>query len=302
MVTNKIYDVVIIGGSYSGLSAAMALGRSLRSVLIIDAGKPCNSQTPHSHNFLTQDGVKPNIIAQKAIKEVLEYSSVSILNDFAVSGQKTDSGFEIITKKGEVIAAKKLIFATGVKDIMPQITGFSDCWGISVIHCPYCHGYEFKGQKTGILANGNKAFHVASMVYNLTNNVSILTSGKSDFSIEQIEKLKKHNIEVIEKEIVEIEHTNGKVNNVVFKNGEKINFNAIYAAITSEQHSQIPASIGCEFSELGYIQVDDFQKTSIEGVFACGDNSSMLRSVANAVASGNIAGAMANMELVSEQF
>ncbi len=302
MVTNQIYDVVIIGGSYSGLSAAMALGRSLRSVLIIDAGKPCNSQTPHSHNFLTQDGVKPNIIAQKAIKEVLEYSSVSILNDFAVSGQKTDSGFKIITKKGEVIAAKKLIFATGVKDIMPQITGFSDCWGISVIHCPYCHGYEFKGQKTGILANGNKAFHVASMVYNLTNNVSILTSGKSDFSIEQIEKLKKHNIKVIEKEIVEIEHTNGNVNNVVFKNGEKINFNAIYATITFEQHSQIPASIGCEFSELGYIQVDDFQKTSIEGVFACGDNSSMLRSVANAVASGNIAGAMANMELVTEQF
>ncbi|TRX45849.1 NAD(P)/FAD-dependent oxidoreductase [Fulvivirga sp. M361] len=302
MTDSKIFDVIIIGGSYAGLSAAMALGRSLRNVLIIDSGKPCNRQTPYSHNFITQDGIKPGIIAQNAKEQVLNYNTVKFLNDFAIGGKKIKNGFEITTENGEKIKSKKLIFSTGVKDIMPDIKGFSDCWGISVIHCPYCHGYEFKGQKTGIMANGNTAFHVASLVNNLTDNISILTSGKNDFTIEQTEKLKKNKIEVIETEISEIEHDNGSINNVVFKNGKKMNFNAVYAAIPFVQHSNIPASLGCEITEQGHIQVDDFQKTSMEGIYACGDNSTMMRSVANAVASGNIAGAMTNMELTHDNF
>lgn len=302
MRDRKIFDVIIIGGSYAGLSAAMALGRSLRNVLIIDSGLPCNRQTPHSHNFITQDGEKPSVIAEKAQAQVLKYETVKIHNELAVSGKKTGNGFEITTETDKIFTAKKLIFATGVKDIMPNIKGFSECWGISVIHCPYCHGYEFKGQKTGIMANGNTAFHVASLVNNLTDNISILTDGKSDFTIEQIEKLKKNKIEIIETEISEIEHNKGNISNVVLKNGDKLNFNVLYAAIPFVQHSNIPASLGCELTEQGYIQVDDFQKTSIEGIYACGDNSTRMRSVANAVANGNLAGAMTNMELTHDNF
>ena len=302
MTDTKKIDVIIIGGSYAGLSAAMALGRSLRNVLIIDSGKPCNRQTPHSHNFITQDGVKPNVIAEKAQEQVLKYETIKIHNDLAVSGKKTESGFEITTETNKTFTAKKLIFATGIKDIMPNIKGFSDCWGISVIHCPYCHGYEFKGQKTGIMANGDTAFHIASLVNNLTDNITILTNGKSDFTIEQIEKLKEHKIEIIKTEISEIEHNKGSITNAVLKNGEKINFNAVYAAIPFIQHSNIPASLGCELTEQGYIQVDDFQKTNIEGIYACGDNSTRMRSIANAVANGNLAGAMANMELTHDNF
>ena len=302
MTDRKKFDVIIIGGGYAGLSAAMALGRSLRNVLIIDSGKPCNRQTPHSHNFITQDGVKPSVIAEKAQEQVLKYESIKIHNDLAVSGKKTESGFEITTETDKIFTAKKLIFAAGIKDIMPNIKGFSDCWGISVIHCPYCHGYEFKSQKTGIMANGDTAFHVASLVNNLTDKISILTNGKSDFTIEQIEKLKEHKIEIIEREILEMEHNKGSITNVVLKNGEKIHFNAVYAAIPFVQHSNIPASLGCELTDEGYIQVDDFQKTSIEGVYACGDNSTRMRSIANAVANGNLAGAMTNMELTHDNF
>ena len=93
MTDNKNFDVIIVGGSYAGLSAAMSLGRALRSVLIIDSGLPCNRQTPHSHNFITQDGEKPSIIAEKAKKEVLKYDTVKFLTDLAVSGAKTDKGF-----------------------------------------------------------------------------------------------------------------------------------------------------------------------------------------------------------------
>ncbi|WP_420575122.1 NAD(P)/FAD-dependent oxidoreductase [Kordia sp.] len=296
------FEVIIIGGSYAGLSAAMALGRSLRNVLIIDGGFPCNRQTPYSHNFITHDGTTPAEISEKAKTQVLNYDTVHFVKDFAIKGKKSADGFRISTEKGREFTGKKVIFATGIKDTMPDIDGFSECWGISVIHCPYCHGYEFKGKKTGIMANGNTAIHVASLVNNLTDKIVILTSGKADFDTEQLSKLQQNNIKVIENEVSAIEHSNGHVNKIVFKNNKKMKFDAVYAAIPFEQHSEIPASLGCELTDRGHIKVDEFQKTSIEGVFACGDNSTMMRSVANAVASGNIAGAMTNMELTQEQF
>lgn len=302
MTDNKNFDVIIIGGSYAGLSSAMALGRALRNVLIIDSGLPCNRQTPHSHNFITQDGIKPSEIAQKAKEQVLNYNTVKFHNDFAVRGKKTENGFEITTKTGEMFSSKKLIFATGIKDIMPDIKGFSECWGISVIHCPYCHGYEFRNQKTGIFANGERAFHVTSLVNNLTDDITILTSGKAEFTTEQSAKLNKHNIQIVEREITEIEHENGNIKNVIFKDGSKMNFNAVYASVPFKQHSDIPVDLGCELTEQGYIKVDNFQKTTIKGIFACGDNSTMMRSVAYAVATGNITGSMVNKELTDELF
>ncbi|MEQ8475271.1 NAD(P)/FAD-dependent oxidoreductase [Fulvivirga sp.] len=296
------FEVIIIGGSYAGLSAAMALGRSLRKVLIIDSGMPCNKQTPHSHNFITQDGEKPTVIALKAKEQVMKYNTVQFLNDLAISGQKTDNGFTIATKTGNHLSAKKLIFATGIRDIMPNVKGFADCWGISVVHCPYCHGYEIRKQKTGIMANGEKALHYAGLVNNLTDDLTILTSGKAEFDTEQFAKLEKNKISIIEKEVAAIEHENGYISKVIFNDGSAEKFNAIYAGLPFEQHSQIPADLGCEITEAGFIKVDMMQKTTVEGVYACGDNSSGMRSVANAVAAGNVAGAVVNKELVDEKF
>lgn len=301
-MTDKNFEVIIIGGSYAGLSAAMTLGRSLRSVLIIDSGLPCNRQTPYSHNFITQDGKEPGAITRKAKSQVLNYSNIQFINGLAVNGKKMGTDFSITLQTGEVFVSKKLIFATGIKDMMPPIKGFSECWGISVIHCPYCHGYEFRSQKTGIMANGDKAFHIASLVNNLTDDITILTSGKAGFTATQLERLQQHNIQIIEAEIVAIEHENGHIKNVVFKDGDKAGFNAVYAAIPFVQHSDIPVSMGCQLTEHGYIKTDTFQKTTIDGVFACGDNAGMMRSVANAVAAGNIAGAMVNKELTEEVF
>ena len=302
MQTNTNYDVLIIGGSYAGLSAAMALGRSLRNVLIIDSGLPCNRQTPHSHNFITQDGATPKEISQKARAQVLKYKTVTFIEDKAIEGRKVANTFTILTASGKEFNAKKLIFATGVKDIMPKIKGFSDCWGISVVHCPYCHGYEIRNKKTGIIANAENAMHLAPMVKNLTDDLTILTTGKAEFSPEQLAELHKNNIQIIEKEITEIEHENGHLKQVVFKDQSKENFEATYAVVPFIQHTDIPALLGCEINEQGYIQIDAMHKTNIEGVFACGDSSTRLRSVANAVSSGNMTGAIVNMELANEQF
>lgn len=302
MTNIKNFDVIIIGGSYAGLSAAMALGRSLRNVLIIDSGNPCNRQTPHSHNFVTQDGEKPDAIAEKAKTQVLSYHTVKFHNDLAVSGRKTEPGFEITTQTGFIFTAKKLIFATGVKDIMPDIKGFSECWGIGVIHCPYCHGYEVKNEKTGILANGYFACHYAQLVRNLTKNLTVFTNGKADFTQEQLSKFAKHNIPLIEKEIAFFNHENGKIHQIVFKDNSTFALKALYSRPAFEQHCKIPEMLGCELTEQGLIKTDMLQKTTVDHVFACGDNASPMRSVAYAVGAGNIAGAMVNNEMTTEEF
>ena len=296
------YEVIIIGGSYSGLSAAMALGRSLRKTLIIDSGKPCNEQTPHSHNFLTQDGKTPKEISELSKKQVLEYETVEFHQGKAINAEKTDFGFEIETENGKKFNSKKLIIATGIVDEVPDIKGFKESWGISLIHCPYCHGYEYKSKKTAIIANGDRAFHIGSLVKNLTVNVTILTSGKAEFSDEQREKLAKNNIQVIESEIAELKHQSGMVQSLLFSDGKEIDFEAVYGAFPFKQHSEIPQNLGCEFTEMGHIKTDFMQKTNIPGVFVCGDNSSGMRSVSNAVMTGNVAGAMVNMELVADCF
>lgn len=239
MKTDIVFDVIIIGGSYAGLSSAMSLGRSLRNVLIIDGGKPCNRQTPHSHNFLTHDGKTPQEISQMAKEQVKQYPTVQFYEGEAVKGKKTDAGFIITTNTGEEFSSRKLILAAGIKDIMPDIKGFSESWGISVIHCPYCHGYEYRNEKTGVIANGDRAVHMASLINNLTKDLTILTSGPADFDVEQRAKLERHNIPVIEKKITKIEHQNGHVDNIVFEDGTKMNFKAVYAAIPFIQNCDI---------------------------------------------------------------
>lgn len=296
------YEVIIIGGSYAGLSAAMALGRSLKNVLVIDSGKPCNRQTPHSQNFLTRDGQPPREISAIARQQVENYESVTFYDGIALKGDKTNHGFRISTQSNDTFYGQKVIFATGIKDTLPDIPGLADCWGISVIHCPYCHGYEHRDQKTGLLANGENAFHLASLVNNLTEQLVILTNGKPDFTTEQLDKLKKHDIQIEETGVVEVEHQNGYLDQVILKDGSKVKLDAMYARVPFTQHSDIPVSLGCKLTKQGYIEVDDFQKTTIPGVYACGDNSSPMRSIANAVSSGNFAGAMTNMELTNEKF
>jgi len=222
----KSLDVIIIGGSYAGLAAGMALGRALKNVLIIDDGKPCNRQTPYSHNFLTNDGKTPTEIAAIANDQVKRYSTIQFFSGLAISGTKTKNGFEIGVSTGEIFKAKKLIFATGIRDKLPEIEGLAACWGISVIHCPYCHGYEVRNEKTAILSNGDLGFDVARLISNWTKDLTLLTNGSSGLTPEQTKKLESHQINIIEKEIGRLEHADGNLQNIIFRDGTKFSAKA----------------------------------------------------------------------------
>lgn len=296
------FDVIIVGGSSAGLSAGMCLGRALRTVLIIDSGKPCNQQTPHSHNFLTQDGSTPEKILSIAREQLAEYKTVELIADLAVKGIKTDSGFEITTQSGKSFLSKKLVFATGIKDSMPAIEGFAECWGISAIHCPYCHGYEYSNEETGILANGDIGFETSKLISNWTKDLTLYTNGKSDLTAAQTESLQKHGIKIEEKVLKQIIHENGQIGKVIFDDDSEAHLAALYARLGFTQHCAIPEDLGCEMTEQGHIKTDMFMKTTIPGVYACGDNITPMRSIANAAYNGSVAGAVLNMELINESF
>ncbi|WPO80012.1 NAD(P)/FAD-dependent oxidoreductase [Flavobacterium sp. KACC 22761] len=298
----KNFEVIIIGGSYSGLSASMSLGRSLRQVLVIDSGLPCNRQTPHSHNFITQDGEKPAVISAKAKLQVDLYKTIYFYNGLALKAIKKENGFEVSTESGEVFNSRKILFASGAKDLLPEIKGFSDCWGISVLHCPYCHGYEVKNEKTAIIANGEMAFEYAKLISNWTKDLRLFTNGRSEMTLEQTRILKEKGISIFEDEIDSFEHNDGYVSNIVFKNNEKVEVKAIYARPPFEQHCSLPKDLGCDINEQGLLKVDAMQKTNVPGIYASGDCTTQMRSVAIAVSTGSFAGAVINKDLIDEDF
>jgi len=296
------FDVIIIGGSYAGLSSAMALGRSLRRVLIIDNGKPCNAQTPHSHNFLTRDGDTPANLRAIAMVQVLSYPTVRMVNGKAIKGTQLSSGFSITTADGQYFESKKLIIASGVKDNLPAIKGFAECWGISVLHCPYCHGYEVRHQKTGIIANGEMAFEFARLINNWTQNLILFTNGPTPLDSESALKLISKGITIVENEIEEIVHDKGKVTHLLFKDGSKQQLDAIYARGEMEQNTRIISDLNLQLNEQGYIITDAFKQSSQSGVYAAGDCTTPMRAIAESVNTGTMAGVFANKQLIEEEF
>jgi len=298
----SMYDVIIVGGSYAGLSAAMTLARSIRSVLIIDSGKPCNAATPHSHNFITHDGAVPGEISKKAKQQVLQYPTVEIRSELAVEAGKDGKLFYVKTQDQKLYKSRKLLFSTGLKDLLPNITGIAECWGKSVLHCPYCHGYEGKGEKTALLGNGDMAYHVAMLLKQLTSELTIFTNGSAQLTPEQLNKIQTNNIQVIEMPVREIIHQDGYLKKLVLTDDRDYKFEVMYAKVNFEQHCNLPERLGCLKDDLGLIKVDEMQKTNIEGVYAAGDNTSMGRSLSIAIAAGTRAGAALNAEMCAEDF
>lgn len=303
METQKQYEIIIIGGSFAGLSAALALGRSLRKVLIVDSRQPCNRQTPFSHNFLTRDGEPPLQILDKARQELKAYPTLDQLEDMVRAARPDGEGFLVETASGKQFHGRKLLFATGVKDLLPDIPGYASSWGISVLHCPYCHGYEVSNKPTGLLADGDDmAFEKAKMVAHWTKELVFLTNGNGNLTEEQRALLVRHSIAIIEKEIGEIVEEKGYISRIDFTDGSSLPLRALYARPAMAQQCTLPEMLGCALTEGGYIETDDFKRTSVPGIYAAGDNTTMFRSVATAVAAGSLAGAMINKDLIDESF
>lgn len=300
MSNDELFDVIVIGGSYAGLSAALALGRSMRRTLIIDAGEPCNRFAAHSHNFLTQDGEDPQLILESGRNQVLAYPSVQWLADRVIKINSAVHGFDLQTDGGVVRRGKRLILATGMRDRLPAIPGIAECWGKTIVHCPYCHGYEFRGKNTSILGSGQKAFHLATLVRRLAAKLTVINDGAESFTEEQRQWFDEKHVVLPQASLMEVDQLNGGIQQLILDSGQRIDADVLYVMSGLEQ-SDLIQELACGLTDSGHLQVDAMNQTTIPGVFACGDNVNLMRSVAAAVAAGNMTGAMVNMLLAQQE-
>src|ERR671921_123670 len=167
-----VYDVLVVGGGAAGLSGALMLGRSRRSVLVVDAGEPRNAPAVGVHGFLTRDGMEPSVLLEAGRAEVLGYG-VEVLEGRVASAEAADDGFVATLEGGRWVRARRLLVTTGVVDELPDIPGVRERWGRDVLHCPYCHGWEVRDQPVGILASGPMAVHQALLFRQLTEDVTL---------------------------------------------------------------------------------------------------------------------------------
>lgn len=239
---------------------------------------------------------------QRLLAASYHITTVYFHDGLAESAVKTAEGFEVTVSGGNKFTGKKLVFATGIRDILPQIKGLAPCWGKTVLHCPYCHGYEVRFEPTGILGNGDYGFEFSALISNWTNDLTLFTNGKSTLTKAQTEKLHRHGISILEKEIAELEHAGGRLQRINFDDGTTSFVKALYTRVPFLQHCTIPQSLGVATTEEGYLKIDSSHKTTVDGVFASGDNTTRLRTVANAVSTGTTAGMMVNKELINENF
>lgn len=292
---NPNYEVIIIGGSYAGLSAALALGRARRKVLVIDAGEPCNRFTPHAQNFLTRDGTPPAELRRLARADVERYLTVTFRDGRVIRLEGEQDDFRVTLGTDDSVNARRIIAATGVIDLLTDIPGLAECWGTSVIHCPYCHGYEFADQPTGFLSNGPAVEFFPKKLLNWTSDLKIFTNGPANFAKAELVKL---GVLTEEREVAELRHDGGYLREVVFTDGGTTSLTAMYYHPPFRLGSEYIVGFAPDLSDTGHIQIDEEKRTSVPGVFAVGDCTTMFRSVAMAVAAGSVAGAMANHDLI----
>jgi thioredoxin reductase len=293
-----MHDVIIIGGSYAGLSAALQLGRARRSVLILDAGQRRNRFAAHSHGFLGRDGASPLAITAEGKAQVLAYPTVSFREAMVREARATDAGFTVRTEDA-AFEAKRLILATGVVDQLPDVPGLAEAWGKTAFHCPYCHGYELDRGPLGVLATSPLSLHHAQLVPEW-GPTTLFLNGAFELDEAQSADLVARGV-AVERAGVRSVESDGKTLTVQLAEGRTRQLAGLFVLPRTHLNTPFAAQLGCALEDgpLGpYYKTDMVKQTSVRGVFACGDGGLAMGSVTLAVADGAMAGVGAHRSLV----
>ena len=291
-----IHDVIVIGGSYAGMAASLQLLRARRSVLIIDAGRRRNRFASHAHGFLGQDGIDPAVIASTARHQLEVYPTLAWLQSEATGIAGEHDAFVVTSADGQDHSGRRILFATGVTDQLPQIAGLAERWGQSIFHCPYCHGYELDQGRIGVIATSAMSTHQAELLSEW-GKVTLLTNGALTLEPATREGLERKDITV---EDTAIRAISGNAD-VQLTDDRHQSFAGLFIATTITPSSNLPADIGCEIAEnpMGrIIAVDASKQTSVPGVFACGDTAFVPGAISFAVGDGALAGIQLHRSLV----
>lgn len=290
------FEVIIVGGGPAGLSAALVLGRCLRTVLLCDAGHPRNETSQAMHGFLSRDNFPPLEFLQIARDQLTPYENVTLLKMEVIDVVRLANGFEVFMNDGTRMFCRKLLLATGVVDNLPQIQGVEELYGKFIFHCPYCDGWEFRGQILVVYGNAARGHGLSLDLKNWTDNVVLCTDGPADLTPKEIEDLKIHSILIIEDRIERIQPDR----TILFRNGKLFEFGAMFFTLGQRQRSHFPQKLGCECSDKGAVKTTNYQVSSVPNLYVAGDASEDLQLVIVAAAEGAKAAFAINKALIAE--
>jgi thioredoxin reductase (NADPH) len=302
------YDVIVIGGGAAGLSGALALVRSRRSVLVVDDGTPRNAPAEGVHNFLTRDGTPPSEIYALGREEVVGYGG-EIAEGTVTTAVKDDDGFTVELADGTTYRSRRLLVTTGLTDVLPDVPGLAERWGKDVIHCPYCHGWEVRDQAIGVLATSPMALHQAQLFRQLSDDVTLFLHTAPEPTDEQWEELAARGISVVQGKVEQLEVSGDRITGVRLEGGKVIPRQALAIQTTVRARAGFLADLGLEPTlienngiEIGTaVQVDAMGATEVPGVFAAGNVTNPMAQVMPSAAAGLMAGAGINFDLITEE-
>ncbi|HEV7719682.1 MAG TPA: NAD(P)/FAD-dependent oxidoreductase [Iamia sp.] len=287
--TASTYDVVIVGGSVAGLSAALVLGRARFRVAVIDAGHPVNEGVAHSHGFLTNDGASPASLVATGREEVAGYG-VELVDDAVVRVVRGDDGFVVERAGGPPLVGRRLVLATGMRIPLPDLPGLAEVWGGDAANCPFCHGWEVRDQPVAVVGEAPMVAHLAGLLTQWSDDVvAFLPEGVEASGIGVFVERRRPTGLVVD---------DGRLRGVVAEGGDVVPRTALFVGAMAVPASPLAESLGCALAETGFPVVDDDGLTSVPGLWAVGNAVTMKRGLVESAASGSMAARMVVVELI----
>jgi thioredoxin reductase len=295
-------DVAVVGGGAAGLSAAVTLARSLRSVVVVDAGEPRNAPAAGAHNLLGREGIAPSELLATGRREAAGYGA-EIRSGRALAVRRTDTGFELDLADGSSLRARRLLLASGLVDELPDVPGVRELWGRDVLHCPYCHGWEVRSRRIGVLGSGPMTAHQALLFRQLSDDVTVFLHSGPELDAEPAEQLDALGVPIVRGTVSRLAVEDGRLAAVVLEDGRSFPVDAVAVAPRFVSRDDLWAQLGGTLTEhpMGaFIEAGLMGRTALPGVWAAGNAGNLSAMVGMSAAEGVAAGAAINADLVAE--
>ncbi|MEG6041108.1 NAD(P)/FAD-dependent oxidoreductase [Enterobacter ludwigii] len=295
-------DVIIIGGSFAGLAAALQLGRARRKVTVLDTGRQRNRFAARSHGVLGHDHKPPQDILAEARQQLARYPTIKLVNARAESVSGTIDDFCVVTDDNESLRARRLILSYGVADQMPDIPGFAESWGTSIIPCPYCDGFEVADQHWGLIWSGVQSHNQVRLFHDWTNRLTVFGNGH-DISLDIRADLATRQVPLIDGRITEIEPHGSHSATIRIESGPDVSVDILFAHPRTRPSASLHDELGLATvnTPTGIaLKTDERRETSIPGIYAAGDLANPgIPSVTTAAWQGTMAGIFAQQSMLS---
>lgn len=280
------FDCVIVGGGPAGLSAALLLGRCRRRVLVLDDGEPRNRHAHRLHGFLTRDGTPPLELLRLARAELAAYPDVTLREATVTTAWCEADGFTLECADGARHVGRTLLIATGLSDALPPIEGAAALYGRSVLHCPYCDGWEIRDRPVAVYDDGAHGAALALELLGWTRDVVLCTGGGEAPPPAEAERLRRHGIAVRPEPVQRLEGRDGWLEHILFTSGPPLARDALFFDSRPRQHSRLLADLGFDFTPKGDVPTGTRQRTDMPGLYVAGDACRSVRLAIVAAAEG----------------